>query len=207
MPHASVFTTIVRRCDVCERTAPAPRERVVKCALAPRAGAENVTNAPATGFFSASVTVTASPIAKRPPIIVDWLAPTPTVSLAGSPARFARAKLAGVASSEPPEPEPPEPEPPEPALPEGPPPAACATLAPAAYEPAMLFALNSGDVATPLALVVALASAPAPMKLAPAPEAAAHAPAPVLELSVNVTVAPATGLPSASSTFTRSGWG
>src|SRR5580704_11914325 len=170
MPHASVFTTIVRRCDVCERTAPAPRERVVKCALAPRAGAENVTNAPATGFFSASVTVTASPIAKRPPIIVDWLAPTPTVSLAGSPARFARAKLAGVASSEPPEPEPPEPEPPEPALPEGPPAAACATLA-------------------------------------PAPEAAAHAPAPVLELSVNVTVAPATGLPSTSSTFTRSGWG
>ena len=73
-------------------------------------------------------------------------------------------------------------------------------------EPAAVFAVNGGEVAMPLAAVVAVAWVPPPAKLALAAAARPHALAlPVA--SVNVTVAPATGLPPASRTLTCSGSG
>ena len=78
----------------------------------------------------------------------------------------------------------------------------------AVNDPAVPFAVSSGELATPPAPVVVLAWVPPPVKLAPALEElpVAHAlEAP--EPSVNVTVVPATGLPAESSTLTCSGLG
>ncbi len=161
-------------------------------------GAENVISASGTGFFCASVTVTASRIGNGVPAGVDCVEPTPGVSLAGLPARFEREKLTGVAASLPEGAEFSLPDPPEGSLPE--------TAAVAVNDPAVLFAVNAGELATPLAPVVAVAWVPPPVKLALAAAAVPHAlEAP--EPSVNVTVVPATGLPSASSTLTCSGSG
>src|SRR5665213_3096269 len=82
-PHASLLTFTWRASKVRGRK---PRERVVKRPLGPRAGAVNVTSTPATGSFFASLTVTARGSGKRLPGAIDWLAPTPTVSLPGLPA-------------------------------------------------------------------------------------------------------------------------
>jgi hypothetical protein len=76
--------------------------------------------------------------------------------------------------------------------------------------PATLFALNSGEVATPAAPVVSAAVAEPPSKLAPAAEAVepappAEPPVPPPEPSAKVTLAPWIGLPLPSRTFTRSG--
>jgi hypothetical protein len=167
----------------------------VKRPLAPRVGAENVICASGTGFFCASVTVTASRIEKGVPAIVDCVEPTPVVSLAGLPARFEREKLTGVTVGAPP----------LPAL-SFPPAPPLETAAVAVNDPAVLFAVKSGELATPFAPVVAVAWAPPPAKLALALELVPHVLAPP-EPSVNVTVVPATGLPPASRTVTCSGWG
>ena len=54
----------------------------------PDEGAANVTTASGTSLPCASVTVTASGIAKRVPVAVDWTAPTPAVIFDGEPARL-----------------------------------------------------------------------------------------------------------------------
>ena len=71
----------------------------------------------------------------------------------------------------------------------------------AVNDPAVVFAVNAGEVATPLASVVAVAWVLPSSKLALATALVPQAP-PVAEPSVNVTVAPTTGLPLASSTRT-----
>ncbi len=131
----------------------------MKRPLAPRVGAENVICAPGTGFFSASVTVTARRIGKGVPARVDCVEPTPVVSLAGLPARFEREKLTGVTVG-------------DPAFGGAfiPAPPLLETEAVAVNDPAVLFAVNSGELATPYASVVAVAWAPPPVKLAPALE-------------------------------------
>ena len=121
--------------------------------------------------------------------------PTPGAILVGLPARFDSEKLTGVTVG-------------APALPalSFPLPPPLETEAVAVNDPAAVFAVNAGEVARPLASVVAVAWAPPPAKLALAaalvPQALAAA-----EPSVNVTVVPATGLPSASRTLTCSGCG
>jgi hypothetical protein len=152
-------------------------------------------SAPWTGFFCASVTVTASLIGKGVPVEVDCVAPTPGVSLAGLPARFEREKLTGVtvgAAAVP-----------VLSLPLPPP---LESEAVAVNEPAAGFAVNAGEVARPFASVVAVASVPPPAKLALAAALVPQVPA-VAEPSAKVTVAAATGLPPASRTLTCSGSG
>ena len=129
-----------------------------------------------------------------------WVEPTPVASLVGSPARFEREKLTGVAASAPETAEFSLPDPPEGSLSE--------TVAVAVNDPAVLFAAKIGELATPDALVVAVAWVPPPAKFAPALEEllVPHA-LELLEPSVNVTVVPTTGLPLASSTRTCSGSG
>ena len=61
---------------------------IVKCPLAPFAGAAKATVAPATGLPFLSVTVTASGIGKRPATVVDWPSAAPAVTLLGAAARF-----------------------------------------------------------------------------------------------------------------------
>ena len=73
-----------------------------------------------------------------------------------------------------------------------PPPPPLETEAVAVDEPAAVFAVNTGEVARPLASVVAVAWAPPPVKLALATALVPHALA-LAEPSVNVTVVPATG--------------
>ena len=65
----------------------------------------------------------------------------------------------------------------------------------AVNDPAVLFAVNAGEVARPLASVVDVAWVPPPAKLALALAPVPHALEP-LAPSVNVTVVPATGLPA-----------
>jgi hypothetical protein len=115
---------------------------------------------------------------------VDCVEPTPGVSLVGLPARFEREKLTGVAASLPEAAEFSLPDPPEGSLPE--------TAAVAVNDPAVLFAVSSGELATPDVSVVAVAWAPPPVKLAPALEEllVPHVLEPP-EPSVNVTVVPA----------------
>src|SRR3984885_16212997 len=71
---------------------------MVKSPLGPRVGAVNVPSTPGTGFFSASVTVTARWIGKRDPTRVAWLTPTPVVSLVGFPARPAGSAPVGASA-------------------------------------------------------------------------------------------------------------
>src|SRR5262249_56864343 len=99
--------------------------------LGPRAGAANVTATPATGFWCASVTVTASRIGKRVPTEIDSVAAAPGVIAAALPARLRRAKLTTGASP--------------------------LVAAEAANEPAVVFAGSAGEVAMPAAVVVAVA--------------------------------------------------
>src|ERR1019366_1024059 len=83
MPSESVRTVTVRGWVL-----------VAKLPLAPLAGAVNVTSAPGTLFPSASVTVTASAIAKRVPAWVVSAAAMPAVMVAGLPARLLSVKWA-----------------------------------------------------------------------------------------------------------------
>jgi hypothetical protein len=121
------------------------------------------------------------------------------VSETGLPARFDSEKLTDVAA--------PPADAPELSLADPPPASLPETAAVAVNNPAVAFAVKSGELATPLAPVVALASVAPPVNVAPALAEllAPHAPGPP-EASANATVAPATGLPFASSTLTCSGW-
>ena len=172
------------------------RARVTKRPLGPRVGALKLTSASGTRLPSASVTVTASRIVKRAPAGVDCVAPAPGVSLAGLPARLRSAKLTGVALAV------------ALPLPDSPAPEELDSAAVAVNGPVALLAVNGGELATPAAPVVSLAWVAPPRKLAPALELLPHTsePPPPAPPSVNVTVLPATGLPSASSTWTCSGW-
>ncbi len=167
----------------------------VKRPLAPARGAENVMSAPGTGFFCASVAVTASRIGNGLPTEVDCVEPTPRVSLEGLPARFESEKLTGVRVG-------------AAALPglSFPLPPPLETEAVAVNEPAAVFAMIAGEVARPLASVLAVVWVPPPAKLAPATEAVPQVPA-LAGSSMNVTVAPATGLPLVSRTLTCNGFG
>jgi len=88
------------------------------------------------------------------------LCPPPLVAVidAGAPAVFVRLKLAAAATPE--------------------------TVAITVYDPAVVFAVNAGEAATPLELVVAVAVFVAPVNVPLAPVAGA----------ANVTTAPLTGL-------------
>jgi hypothetical protein len=133
-----------------------------KVPLAPLPGAVNVTNTPLTGLFPASVTVATKGAPKA--VLIAALCPEPLVTtiLAGGAARFVNEKFAEVA------------------------PVALATTL---YgPPAVAFAVNVAEVATPLAFVVAVFIPPAKVPLAPLPGA------------VNVTNTPLTGLFPASVT-------
>src|SRR5690242_9286164 len=134
----------------------------VNVPLAPLGGAVNVTVAPLTGLFPASVTVATNGAANA--VLIAALCPEPlvTTTLAAGPAVFVSEKFAEVAPG---------------------------TLATTLYgPPAVPFAVNVVDVATPLAFVAAVFTPPANVPLAP------------LVGAVNVTTTPLTGLFAASRT-------
>src|SRR5690242_11494628 len=134
-------------------SAPSRRSSVL---LAPLVGAVNVTVAPLTGLFPASVTVATNGAANA--VLTAALCPEPlvTTTLAAGPAVFVSEKFAEVAPG---------------------------TLATTLYgPPAVAFAVNVVDVATPLAFVAAVFTPPANVPLAP------------LGGAVNVTTTPLTGL-------------
>jgi hypothetical protein len=130
-------------------------------------GAVNVTTTPPTGLFPASVTVATKGAPKA--VLIAALCPDPlvTVTLAAGPAVLVNEKLAEVA------------------------PVALATTL---YgPPAVAFAVNVAEVATPLAFVVAVFTPPAKVPLA------------ALVGAVNVTTTPLTGLLPASVTVATKG--
>jgi hypothetical protein len=135
--------------------------------LAPLPGAVNVTTTPLTGLFPESVTVATNSAPNA--VLIVALCPDPlvTVTLAAGPVVFVNEKFAEVAPD---------------------------ALATTKYgPPAVLFAVNVADVATPLAFVVAVFTPPANVPLAPLPGA------------VNVTTTPLTGLFPASVTVATNG--
>jgi hypothetical protein len=134
--------------------------------LAPLAGAVKVTNTPLTGLFPASVTVATKGAANAVLIVAFCGVPLVAATFAAGPVRFVSAKFADVVLGE---------------------------LATTLYGPAVEFAVNVAEVATPLALVVAVLTPPANVPLAP------------LAGGVNVTTAPLTGLLPASVTVATSG--
>jgi hypothetical protein len=135
--------------------------------LAPLAGGVNVTKTPLTGLFPASVTVATRGTANAVLIVAFCPEPLVAVTFAAAPTVFVSEKLADVA------------------------PVALATTL---YgPPAVAFAVNVADVATPLALVVAVFTPPANVPLAP------------LAGGVNVTTTPLTGLLPASVTVATRG--
>ena len=138
-----------------------------KVPLAPFPGAVNVTTTPFTGLFPASVTVATNGAPNA--VLIDALCPEPlvTTTFAAGPTVFVSEKFAEVA------------------------PVALATTL---YgPPAVAFAVNTADVATPLVFVVAVFTPPAKVPLAPLPGA------------VNVTVTLPTGLFPASVTVATNG--
>src|SRR5207302_662289 len=138
-----------------------------KVPLAPLPGAVNVTTTPFTGLLPASVTVATNGAPNA--VLIDALCPEPlvTTTFAAGPTVFVSEKFAEVA------------------------PVALATTL---YgPPAVAFAVNTADVATPLVFVVAVFTPPAKVPLAPLPGA------------VNVTVTLPTGLFPASVTVATNG--
>ena len=119
--------------------APAP----AKTPLGPLDGAAKLTTAPTKGLPSASVTVTARGTGKSLPSSVLWVAPTPAVRSAATPARSVSEKVATVLSP--------------------------GTVAVTLKAPAVVPAVSVGLTAVPSTLVCTAALAPAPAKLAPAP--------------------------------------
>ena len=133
---------------------------------APLAGGVNVTTTPLTGFPPLSVTVATNAAANAVLIVALWPEPLVAVTFAAAPAVFVSVKFADVA------------------------PVALATTL---YgPPAVLFAVNVFEVATPLALVVAVLP---PVKVPLAPLAG----------GVNVTTTPLTGFPPLSVTVATNG--
>jgi hypothetical protein len=135
--------------------------------LAPLAGGVNVTSTPLTGLFPASVTVATRGAANAVLIVAFCPEPLVAVTFAAAPTVFVSEKSADVA------------------------PVALATTL---YgPPAVAFAVNVADVATPLAFVVAVFTPPANVPLAP------------LTGGVNVTTTPLTGLLPESVTVATKG--
>jgi hypothetical protein len=133
-----------------------------KVPLAPLVGAVNVTTTPLTRLFPASVTVATNGAANAVLIVAPCPEPLVTAILAAGPTLFVSAKFAEVAP---------------------------VTLATTLYgPPAMLLAVNTAEVATPLELVVAVFTPPAKVPLAP------------LVGAVNVTTTPLSKLFAASRT-------
>ena len=138
-----------------------------KVPLAPLAGGVNVTTTPLTGFPPLSVTVAPSEAPNA--VLMAALCGVPLVAatFAAAPVLFVSEKFADVA------------------------PVALATTL---YgPPAVLFAVNVAEVATPLPLVVAVFAPPAKVPLAP------------LAGGVKVTTTPFTGFPPLSVTSAASG--
>jgi hypothetical protein len=131
----------------------------VNTPLAPDPGAVKVTTTPLTGFEPLSTTVAARFVANAVLTVVLCGVPAVAVIVAAAPALFVRPKLAGAVAP--------------------------VALAVTVYTPAVPFAVNVDDVATPLAFVVSVSVAvpPANVPLAPDPGA------------VNVTVTPLLGVP------------
>jgi hypothetical protein len=121
----------------------------------------NVTTTPLTGFPKASVTVASRFVTNAVFTVALCGVPAVAVILPAPPDVFVRLYVAV----------------PVPGV-----------VAVTLYEPAVLFAVNTAAVATPLVFVVAVFTPPANVPLAPDPGA------------VNVTTTPPTGLPKASVT-------
>jgi hypothetical protein len=139
-----------------------------KVPLAPLDGAVNITLTPGTGWPLASLTVTFSGVGSAVLTIERCGVPAFTVIDAASLGSFVSEKLAGV---------------PAPAT------DAVTTYGP----PGMLFAVNTADVATPFAFVIAVSTPPANVPLGP-----------VCAGAVNITVTPVSGFPPASLTVAMS---
>jgi hypothetical protein len=138
-----------------------------KLPLAPVLGAVNVTVTPLTGFDPLSRTVTTSGNAKAELTATLCAEPLVAVTEAAEAALFVRLNVAGVATP--------------------------ATVALTVYVPAVPFAVNTAEVATPFAFVVAVLTPLANVPLAPVLGA------------VKVTVTPLTGLDELSFTVTANG--
>ena len=135
--------------------------------LAPLVGAAKVTVTPGTGLFPESKTVTWSCVANADLMVALCGVPAVAEMFAGSLPTFVSEKLAGVPTP--------------------------ATDAVTIYgPPAVLFAVKTGAIAMPAALVVAVLTPAANVPLAP------------LAGGVNVTAAPLTGLLNESVTVARS---
>ena len=134
--------------------------------LAPLPGAVNVTVTPLTRLPPASLTVAWNCVVKAAPTVALCGVPAVAAMLAAAPVKFVMEKFAGEATPE--------------------------TLAVTVYEPAVLFAVKTAEIATPEAFVTAVFTPPANVPLAPLPGAA------------NVTVTPFTGLFPESVTVTWS---
>jgi hypothetical protein len=134
--------------------------------LAPLAGAVKVTATPLTGLLEASLTVACSCVANAVFTVALCGVPAVAAMLAGAPAKLVSEKFAEVAP---------------------------VVLATTLYGPAVEFAVNVADVATPLAFVVAVFTPAANVPLAPLPGA------------INVTTTPLTGLLPASVTVATNG--
>ena len=142
-----------------------PLPGAAKDPLAPLAGAVKVTETPETPLALLSVTVTASAAKAVFTATLCELPPAMMIFEAG-PGKLVNEKAALAVTP--------------------------VTAAFTVYTPAVVFAVNTGEVATPLALVVTVAVAPVP--------GAANVPLATLEGAVNVTVALFTGLPPLSFT-------
>jgi hypothetical protein len=140
---------------------------LAKVPLAPVEGAENVTATPLTGFDAASSTVAASGDANAVLISADCDVPLVAVMVSGAPAAFVNTKLAGADTP--------------------------AIIAVTVYGPAVPFAVNTADVAMPLALLIAVVTVEA---------VSVNIPLASLGGAVNVTVTPLTGFWPLSKTVT-----
>jgi hypothetical protein len=129
--------------------------------LGPEPGAVNDTTTPPTGLPNASVTVASRFTGNAVLTVVLCGVPAVAAMLAAPPEVFVKLYVAVPVPG-----------------------AVAVTL----YEPAVLFAVNTAAVATPLVLVVAVLTPPANVPLAPDPGA------------VNVTTTPLTGFPKPSVT-------
>lgn len=134
--------------------------------LGPDEGGVNVTVTAGTTLLNASLTITWRFVGNAVAICVLCGVPAVAVTEAGAPGLFVKANVAGVPTPE--------------------------TVAVTEYDPAVVFAVNAGAVATPLAFVVAFTVERFPVKVPRAPVVGA----------VNVTVTPDMTLFDASRTVT-----
>lgn len=164
-PPAMLFAVNVAEVAIPDASVTAVFFPPAKVPLGPDTGGANVTVTPGTGLPLVSVTSTESGVVKAVLIFVLFGVPPFATIFAGVLVVLVNEKLV---DSDP-------------------------TEAITWYEPVIEFAVNTADVARPLASVIAVLRPPAKVPLGPE------------EGAVNVTVTPLTGLPCTSVTFAISG--